>query len=98
MRRRHLAVDHTETARFEFLAQSHKRDFRCVALTTEHGFAEENASNCNSVKAADELIVEPSLNGMRIAQVMQLHVSVTHFSRNPGAFGTELAIPARAND
>lgn len=78
-----LAVDHGHPELLQMRHEPHQRDLRGIALVREHGFAEEDAPQRQSVKAAHELAVAPALHRMRVALAMQQAIGIDHLGRDP---------------
>jgi DNA-3-methyladenine glycosylase I len=78
-----LTVDQREAPHAQDCDQVNQCDFRRVRLTREHRFAEKHAANRNAVKPAHEPAVAPSLHRMRVAGIVEIHVSIDDGRRYP---------------
>src|SRR5579863_8021973 len=56
-----------------------------IPLATEHRLAKEHAAEPHAVESADQHLVAVSLDAVRVAQAMKLHIRSTHFPSDPGS-------------
>ena len=81
----HLAVDESKLQASEVFNKSDEGDFGGVADTAEHGLAEKDAAEGNTVKPADDVTVLPRFHRMGIAGFVKGNVGGFHFIGDPGA-------------
>ena len=75
VRRVDLAVDQRDAVRQTLLDQPRECHLRCVGCAAEHRFAEEYASQAESVETADELAASPGFDGMGMTEGVQFAVA-----------------------
>jgi len=51
--------------------QMRERDLRRIARPADHRFAEEGAAERHAVKPADQLVVQPAFDAVRVAELEQ---------------------------
>ncbi len=85
--RGHLAIDEREAPFMQLAHQGGETDFRGVVGATEHGFAKEQLPHGQAIEAADQLVIEPDLDRVGDAALMQLQVGILHALGDPGAVG-----------
>jgi len=88
-----LAVEKGEVPDFESCDKPGERNLRCISHSAEHAFSEEGSSEPDAVKPADELVVVPDLDRMRVARA----VKRKHCALQLGIDPRLLAIGARCN-
>ena len=57
-----LCVEQDELAGAQMFHERHERSLGCISYAMKHGFTEERAADCDTVKAAGELFFLPSLD------------------------------------
>ena len=85
-----LGVEQAPAAPLQPGDQMHEGDFRCVALAAEHAFAEEGATERDTVQAAYQGFVAPAFDAVGLAAGVQLDVEPAYRGVDPAVF------PARA--
>src|SRR6516162_11280745 len=80
-----LGVEQPEPAGLESCDEMHQRDFRRIAGTVKHALAEEGAAEAHAVKPAHQLLSVINLDGMAMANVIELAVERADTRVDPGA-------------
>ena len=84
----HLAIHQPSAASGKFLAKHQQRGFRRIRGAGEHRLAAEQRALRHAVHSADEVILFPYFNRVRVAQLMKLVVGDNDIAGYPGAFMT----------
>ena len=71
----------------EVATERHHGQFGAVIYAAEHGFAAEEAAKGETVESRQQLTVLPDLDGVGMAQAVQLPLGVDHGGAYPGAAG-----------
>jgi len=79
-----LAIQEFEPADLQTCDQIRKRDLGCVARAAEHALPEEGRAEPHTIEPADQLVVPPGLNRMRIAAPVQFGISDLDIRVDPG--------------
>jgi hypothetical protein len=82
-----------EAAHAQIFEQVGQGDLGGIAGAMEHRFAREEPSHGDAVNPAHELVVEPGLDAVGVAEPMQARVGVEHVGGDPGV----LALAAAAH-
>ena len=80
-----LAVDGANIIFFTKCYQGTQCNFGGISSFGKHGFSKHSAPECYAIKTSYQLAVNPSLDAMRKACLMELDVSPYHFWNNPRA-------------
>src|SRR5688572_20006731 len=59
--------------------------FRCIIDAMKHAFAREHTGGAYAVEPSHELIIEPSLNAVGVAEPVKFDVGPDHDRRDPRA-------------
>ena len=81
----HLTVDDAERPPLELRDEMDERELRGVGHAREHRLAEERAADRNAVQAADKIAVNPGLDRVRVAGVVEGAVGLDHLIGDPRA-------------
>ncbi len=72
----------------EMLAKYPECGFRGVLAAAEHRLAAENLPEREAVHAADQLLILPDFDGVRMTQLLETLPGALYFEGDPGAFLT----------
>jgi hypothetical protein len=89
-----LAVEQAVAADLQARDEPGERHFRGVARRREHRFSEEGGAEIDAVKAADQRLTLPALDGMGMAAQIEEAIALLDLGVDPGLF----AIGAAADD
>ena len=67
------------------LCQSAQGNLGRVSTAAEHGFAKKDLADRDPVQAADQIVVEPDLDGMRVPRKIECDIGLDHLGQQPGA-------------
>jgi len=98
MRGRQLAIDSKESLSPEGPHEGDKGDFGGIGRAMKHRFAKEKCPETHAVQAANQVIVLPALNRVRIPLTMQALVGFDHLQGDPGLLPFVLANPGTGGD
>src|SRR5229473_943328 len=79
-----LGVEQLEAAGPQPRHQMHQRDFRGIAGAVEHALAEEGAAEAHPVKPADQGIFVIDLDGVAMADIVELAIKGADAPIDPG--------------
>src|SRR5215831_9967813 len=72
----------------------HKRDLRCVARTMKHAFAEKCATERDTIKAANKLLIFVDFDGVAMPALEQCVVDATDAGIDPCSGAIRLGLSA----
>jgi len=83
VRREPLRVQQDEFVSAQMIHERHECNLGGIGHAMKHRFPKKRASNCDTVKAADQLAFLPCFDGMRVAELMQARVALDDLIIDP---------------
>jgi len=93
-----LAIQQLEPADLEARDEMRERDLGCVTRAAEHALPEEGRTQPHAIEAADELVVLPGFDRMRVAAAMQFGIGRLDIGIDPGIWAARGRLRAMRDD